>query len=114
MLPPSIYIPINTTEICMDTLNIDTQGVYLLCGDYNAHNTAWDTIVKHDNIGNYIAKRNKTIYPILRKILNTCGTTIKYCLSVLLTLVCSLPRTYLRLCLITYFPVLKPTYYTII
>ena len=36
----SIYIPINTTEICLDTLNIDTQGVHLLCGDYNAHNTA--------------------------------------------------------------------------
>ena len=36
----STYIPINTTEICMDTLNIDIQGVHLLCGDFNAHNTA--------------------------------------------------------------------------
>ena len=36
----SIYIPINTTEICMDTLNVDIQGVHLLCGDFNVHNTA--------------------------------------------------------------------------
>ena len=47
----------------MNTLNIDIQGVHLLCGDFNAHNTAWDTIVKHDNIGNYIA------YKIEQKIL---------------------------------------------
>ena len=36
----SIYIPINTTEICLDTLNVDIQGVHLLCGDFNAHNPA--------------------------------------------------------------------------
>ena len=35
---------------------MDIQGVHLLCGDFNAHNPAWDTIVKHDNIGNYIAQ----------------------------------------------------------
>ena len=40
----------------MDTLNVDIQGVHLLCGDFNAHNQACDTIVKHDNIGNYIAQ----------------------------------------------------------
>ena len=39
----------------MNTLNIDMQGVHLLCDNFNAHNPAWDTIVKHDNIGNYIA-----------------------------------------------------------
>ena len=36
----SIHILINTTEICMDTLNVDIQGVHLLCGDFNAHNPA--------------------------------------------------------------------------
>ena len=40
----------------MDTLNIDIQGVHLLCGDFNAHNPAWDTIVKPDNTGNYIVQ----------------------------------------------------------
>ena len=35
-----IYIPINTTEICLYTLNIDIQGVHLICDDFNAHNTA--------------------------------------------------------------------------
>ena len=33
-------IPINTTEICLDTLNVDIQGPHLLCGDFNAHNPA--------------------------------------------------------------------------
>ena len=40
----------------MDTLNVDIQGPHLLCGDFNAHNPAWDTIAKPDNIGNYIAQ----------------------------------------------------------
>ena len=40
----------------MNTLNVDIQGPHLLCGDFNAHNPAWDTIVKPDNIGNYIAQ----------------------------------------------------------